>query len=146
MHLPNFEGVFEPPTSEIEKFLAEPLETPGYVNDFALVYGRICGTIAQLTSNLSILKLERAVWEGKAQKKICATTDPATDKLYTMAAADRVLSQNLRMIDYKRREIEMIRRIGVLKSYERAMDVRCQMAPGEQGRLNRVMSANFRGG
>lgn len=146
MNLPNFAGVFEEPTTEIEKFLTEPLDTPEYVNHFALVYGRICTTIAQLSSNLSVLKLEKALWEAKAQKKICSRTDPHTKKPYTMAAAERILSSERVAVDFRRREIEMIRRISILKAYEKALELKGSLMPGEQGRLNRLMSANFRGG
>ena len=116
MHLPEFKSVFDTPTTEIEKFLAEPISTAQYVDHFSLVYARIATTIAQLTADLGKMKLDKLKWETKKRRQLMDQVEAGTEKHHTMASADRIIALNNILLDYKLREIEYIRRIGIRKA------------------------------
>ena len=140
MILPDYPGLWKDPTTEIEKLLAAKIDAPDYITHVSLVYGRLRAIISQLESDRAVMMADRNLYFAQQRDRLTSQKDPKkNDAWISEAAAERKLQSNPILLEYKRKEIEFDRRIGILTAYSDALEMKNRMTPGEQGRLNSHM-------
>lgn len=140
MRLPTLRGLFDEPDerSEIEMFLKAPLQTnPDLPDDMPLAYARLGSSLAQLEALKSNLKLDYDAIYLTTLEELRRTVDEVTQKPYSIDGAERIMLGDKTLIELKRQLIECTRRMGILKSYIRAIEMKSRHTPGEQGLRNR---------
>lgn len=140
MSLPDFPSLFSPPRTTIEQFLRQNIDNsdPDYLDKFVLAYARCRGQIAQLESQLSAAKLDRSDYIASERKLFVEEATRNKEKV-VLAEFERDLESDRSLRKMKDHERELLRRIGLLKAYADAFEMKAQWVPGEQGRINRHM-------
>lgn len=147
--LPDLDSLFPlNPQGEFEKFLLTRLEDdPEYIDKFAYVFAQIHTQCCELEARREKVRTYRLKEFADRQADLIQQDNPATVtvdkhtnkkvyKRYSLEAAEREIERLPSQRKYASAEIELRRRINILKGYMRAMELKSKTMPGEQGRLN----------
>lgn len=145
-YLVDVDQLFNKPRTELEEFIKRPVDEK-YIDEFALVYGRLWTRKAQYESDLAKIKNDVYNYTLDKQYELSVELDPRSHedskkwKRYSLESIIRSVEREPHIRRLRIREIELERKINILKGYLKMMDTKSRTMPGEQGRQNAYFRA-----